>query len=189
MSYCRSPSEGDVYMFGSGTKDKTWIECCGCKLTSTTPYLIDPNDPDYDLMIQQAKEMGRPYVEGEPYDAGGAPRSLMLDTPEEALEHLLEHLEAGHKVPETALERLRAEIRGEDYVYPLSSEEVREELLWLCQQFATVSFPKPLEVRDWNPEIDGYNMHSAELEEELIDFFKNDPEDWARFLERTGRDS
>ena len=185
MSYCRSPSEGDVYMFGSGTKDKTWIECCGCKLTSTTPFLIYPSDRDYDLMIQQAKELGRPYIEGEPYDAGGAPRSLMLDSPEEALEHLLEHLEAGHKVPETALERLRAEIRGEDYVYPLSPEEVREELLWLCQQYAVVPFPKLLEPeREWHPGIDGYTMHSAELEEDLIDFFKNDPENWARIQER-----
>ena len=60
MSYCRSPSEGDVYMFGSGTGDNPWIECCGCKLTGITSFIIFPKDPDYDLMIQQAKEMGRP---------------------------------------------------------------------------------------------------------------------------------
>ena len=184
MSYCRSPSEGDVYMFGSGTGEKDWIECCGCKLTGTSSFLIYPSDRDYDLMIQQAKAMGRPYTEGEPYDAGGAHRSLMFDTPEEALEHLLEHQEAGHKVPETALDRLRAEIAGVEYEYPLSQEEVREELLRLCQTYAGVPFPKPLEAREWNPEIDGYIMHSAELEEEMIDFFNRNPEQWAKIQER-----
>jgi hypothetical protein len=69
-------------------------------------------------------------------------------------------------------------------VYPLVPEEVREELLWLCQTYAVIPFPKILEEREWHPGIDGYTMHSAELEEELIDFFKNNPENWARIQER-----
>ncbi len=177
MSYCRF-SEGDVYMFGNGTN----LECCSCKLTGVNSYLIYPSDRLYDLMIEQAEEMGRPYTKGEPYEAGGAHASLHFDTPEEALEHLLEHAREGHEVPQSALERLRAEIRGEDYVYPLSPEEVREELLWLCQSFAVVPVPKPLEIREWNPEIDGYCMHSAELEEELIALFTE--EELIKLLEK-----
>jgi hypothetical protein len=186
MSYCRSPSEGDVYMFGSGTKDKTWIECCGCMLTGTTSFLIHSNDRDYDLMIQQAKALGRPYTEGEPYDAGSAHRSLMFDSPEEALEHLLEHQEAGHEVPETALERLRAEIRGEEYVYPLDPEEVREELLYLCHTYAVIPFPKPLSPeapREWSPGI--HHLHSVELEEELSALFTE--EEMIRLLTGCGK--
>ncbi len=187
MSYCRF-SDGDVYLFGGEDYDgNPALECCACKMTGIDSYLIYPTNPDYELMIKQAAEMGRPYKRGEPYDAGAARANLFFKTPEEALEHLLEHQEAGHEVPETALERLRAEIAGEVYVYPLSPEEVREELLWLCQQFAVVPFPKILEEREWNPEIDGYNMHSAALEEELIDFFKNNPEDWARIVEKRGK--
>jgi len=169
-------------MFGSEDYDgNPSLECCACDLTGRDSYLIYPSDRDYELMLEQAKAMGRPFTRGEPYEAGPARASLHFKTPEEALEHLLEHREAGHDVPETALERLRAEIRGEEYVYPLSAEEVREELLWLCQTYAVVPFPKPLDrevAREWNPEIDGYNMHSAELEEEMIDFFTKNPERW-----------
>jgi hypothetical protein len=185
MSYCRF-SDGDVYMFGGEDYDgNPALECCACQFTGVASYQIHPNDPDYDLMLEQAEALGRPFTRGEPYEAGAARASLHFETPKEALEHLLEHQEAGHEVPETALERLRAEIRGEDYVYPLSQEEVREELLWFCQTYAVIPFPKPLEAeREWNPEIDGYHMHSAELEEDLIDFFKDHPEAWARIVEK-----
>ena len=155
MSYCRF-NEGDVYLFGGEDYDgNPALECCSCKLTGKASYLIYPSDPYYEQMLREAEAMGRPFKRGEPYEAGPARAHLFFKTPEEALEHLLEHQEAGHEVPETALERLRAEIRGEVYVYPLSPEEVREELLWLCQTYAVVPFPKILEEREWNHEIDG----------------------------------
>ena len=85
MSYCRDNGEdSDVYMFPTG-RDK--IVCCICAL----------------MPIEIKVEQGQEYE-----DQG----SMTFDTKQEALQHLQQHRDAGHKVPERAFERLRREIAG-----------------------------------------------------------------------------
>ena len=102
MSYCRF-SDGDVYMFASAEG----IECCACRVAPPVKSVFTEGG-DYPL-----------FGHIEPCDCGGEGcqkcmmnGSLTFHTERDALAHLLEHREAGHTVPQHAIDRLEEEIRG-----------------------------------------------------------------------------
>ncbi|MEE8322428.1 MAG: hypothetical protein V3R57_02235 [Candidatus Bathyarchaeia archaeon] len=82
MSYCRkNGKDSDVYLIATGDRsDRSFWSCIGCELAF--PRIL-----------------GKMEI-----------RWTELDTLQQALDHLIEHREAGHKVPKTALDRLRREI-------------------------------------------------------------------------------
>lgn len=57
---------------------------------------------------------------------------LTVNTPEEMIEHLMEHREAGHTVPEFALERLREEA-GLPLQHP-GRDWLKEQAEWCIRQ-------------------------------------------------------
>ena len=88
-----------------------WV-CMACVYTCDhKPYFIQPDDFYYEMMLKQAEEMGRPYVRGEPYDAGPSYQQHRMDTPEEVLAHLDRHEADGHHIfPDPVALRRRMEL-------------------------------------------------------------------------------
>lgn len=90
MSYARF-SEGDVYLIGTTQDNEEVFYCCGCLLN--------------------AKE----WVDNEDSFLGGFLRALsgqpdfMSSSRYETLDHLGDHLEAGHEVPQRAIEGIANE--------------------------------------------------------------------------------
>ena len=116
MSYCRF-SSGDVYMYSHVAG---FIECCACSLAPTEPANMG------DLAAVLGVEQSEAPELFEDFEMNG---SLQFNTRSEALTHLQQHRDAGHKVPEYAFERLRKELEeeGENIpVYP-ETDETNEE--------------------------------------------------------------
>lgn len=90
MAYARMVEGSDVYLW-PGPKG---IHCTCCRLTEKEAYTIEPDESEY---IDEK-------IESEWYT------DVIVETAEEALEHLKEHEEAGHNVPQNAINRLKDEI-------------------------------------------------------------------------------
>ena len=87
MSYSRFGCDGsDVYVFTSSVG----LECCGCILQERQ-WVDDPNWPIFHGYLRAVGEIV-PHV---------------FDSNAGMIAHLEQHREAGHVVPENALERLR----------------------------------------------------------------------------------
>jgi hypothetical protein len=82
MAYARWGDDSDVYVFPDMLTNGYC--CMGCTLTGSLP---------------SSDEL-----------QGFGATEFRLDTPEEMLQHLLEHREAGDKVPDYAINRLKKEI-------------------------------------------------------------------------------
>ena len=100
MAYARAGWDSDVYVVGTTQDGVYLIECLGCKLHSD--LRLAQTDEERAL-IGEGEICGIPYTEmawdfGEPQ---------CFTTGEAAVQHLLSHREAGHKVPDHCLERLR----------------------------------------------------------------------------------
>lgn len=96
MSYCRF-SDGDVYMFNHVNG---FIKCCACRLTKKKRYKISK---DARQMIIEYNGDKRWYYWNY--------QDMSFHTLKEALSHLYEHKQAGHKVGRGAISRLRKEIK------------------------------------------------------------------------------
>ena len=100
MSYCRF-SDGDVYMF-----DHVYggIECCACRLAPFVPTIFTKGTdrPFLGQRVEPCEHCG-----GEGCKACMMHGSINFSTRSEALAHLLEHREAGHEVPDYAIEAMR----------------------------------------------------------------------------------
>lgn len=103
MSYIRWSDDSDVYVY-MGNGEMAYgnhifgvLVCCGC-------LFVEPNKPNdrypggADFKIYQ-----KPSRIADKY------RAVMFD---EMLVHLEEHKKAGHKVPDKAIERLKADRDG-----------------------------------------------------------------------------
>lgn len=106
MSYCRF-SSGDVYMYPHAAG---FIECCACSFAPPEPA----NMGDLAALLG-ADENESPEL-FEDFEING---SLQFNTRSEALAHLQQHRDAGHKVPEYAFERLRKELDEEGETVPV----------------------------------------------------------------------
>lgn len=92
MSYARSPSEGDVYVIGTGAKGQEWWECMGCDLLSAE--WVDERDFGGFIGVIAAHYERRSHVTTSP----GAMHA-----------HLKLHRAAGQKVPDRAFSQLTAD--------------------------------------------------------------------------------
>lgn len=114
MSYCRF-SSGDVYMYPHAAG---FIECCACSFAPTEPANMGDLAAALGLEESDTPEL---YQDFDMYG------SLQFNTRSEALAHLQQHRDAGHKVPEYAFERMKKEIDelGEsiDIITELTNEE------------------------------------------------------------------
>lgn len=136
MAYCRF-SDSDAYLFSHVDGG---FECCACSLApiGRTIFSGGYRAREYSRLIFEAKERGEdpkdlnldfflydecPHCDGEGCEKCWCPECLgkgcvkcgihenvRMSTPEEALSHLLEHKEAGHDIPDYAIERLKEEI-------------------------------------------------------------------------------
>lgn len=95
MSYCRF-SDGDVYMFSC----EDGIECQSCQLMPKCKTIFtkdcrrcDGKGCDHCMFFHESK---------------------IFKSSREALDHLLEHREAGHNVPQHAIDRLTDEASNEE---------------------------------------------------------------------------
>ncbi len=105
MAYCRF-SDGDVYLFGSCDGG---YECCACRLQPLVPTIFTTGQ--------------LPFGEGTPCEickgnfngctACGMHGSLHLKTAAECVEHLRLHRQAGHDVPDDAIQDLGEEALAE----------------------------------------------------------------------------
>ena len=95
---------GEVYVIGTGDEEGSWWECLSCKLCPT-----------------------KFVINGKLVDGC---ESLYFETQEELLEHLREHKALGHDTG-YAIERCEAELRGEEYEYPIDPEL---EAAWAAEE-------------------------------------------------------
>ena len=102
MSYCRF-SDGDVYMYAS----PQGIECCACRLAPLVKTIFTEGG-DYPLFGR----IGPCDCSGEGCAKCMMNGSMTFHTEQDALAHLLKHRDAGHDVPQYAIDRLEEEIRG-----------------------------------------------------------------------------
>lgn len=108
MSYVRFGADSDVYVYphvGGG------FECCGCRLAEKIKT-IATEGCKADPLFGDMEPCGK--CNGKGCDAcmmhGNFPR---LQTRSEAIAHLQDHIKAGHKVPDYAIEGLQQELSEE----------------------------------------------------------------------------
>lgn len=142
MSYCR----GEVYVIGTGDGKNSWWECLGCSLAPPERGMtVDGREVDF-------------------------PGSLTFQDQRDLLEHLREHEAAGHDTDE-AIPRCEAELRGEQYTYLPSEEELEfwrmEELM---EKLAVRPFPRV-------PTFDEYCLHMKRHHPSMFEHPELDPFD------------
>jgi hypothetical protein len=98
MSYCRNNgTDSDVYVFAG----RLGIECCGCLFTPVGDARSQPGLPEAAgrlyFMAGQGLDVSADFYL-EPFPA--------FEEPADMIEHLMRHREAGHKVPQRAIDRL-----------------------------------------------------------------------------------
>lgn len=102
MSYARFGWDGsDVYVFGSIAPERgeDAFCCCACSLNPTPPIENEGIDPPEDATWLEKLRWHGPLF----------PDSTYCATEQEMIDHLLKHREAGHTVPQDALDRLAEE--------------------------------------------------------------------------------
>lgn len=113
MSYARFGWGGsDVYVFGTTIGGQDKLVCCACWLNPIPPIENEGIDPPEDLSPLEKLNWNGAFF----------PDSTYLDTEQEMIDHLLAHREAGHTVPQKALDRLTAERDGVPYQTDVEAE-------------------------------------------------------------------
>lgn len=107
MSYCRSGSnDSDVYLIGTAFHGEPYLECFGAgwELEGKRPVHEKIMVPDWEVVDGKARLLGTKH------EVAGA---FTTKSRTEMINHLLDHIAAGHKVPKHAFERLQQEIEEE----------------------------------------------------------------------------
>jgi len=107
MSYARFGDDSDIYVYphvGGG------FECCACRLAELTPSIFTEGYEDHPLFgnVEPCEN-----CHGVGCDHCMMPDNTRLNTRSEMIMHIEDHIKAGHKVPEYAIERLRQELEEE----------------------------------------------------------------------------
>lgn len=108
MSYVRFSDDSDIYMFahvGGG------FECCSCRLAKKIKTIFTEGTKNHCLFddVEPCKKCnGKGCDDCMMHD--NFPR---LQTRSEAIAHLQDHIKAGHKLPDYAIEGLQQELSEE----------------------------------------------------------------------------
>jgi hypothetical protein len=105
VSYVRFSDESEVYLIGTKAEgDAHVIECCGCRLTA------DVRKARTDEERAQVADISISLTEADPADLewDWGPVQHFTAGPD-ALAHLQAHREAGHRVPDSAFDRIRTD--------------------------------------------------------------------------------
>lgn len=98
MAYCRLSADSDVYLYATGpVLDESGLI-----------GEADPDNPDVDIWICCGCSLAGATHTGAPADEP----AKTLHSAHAALDHLIAHRRAGHKVPDYAIERLTHESGG-----------------------------------------------------------------------------
>lgn len=124
MSYCRFV-ESDVYMYAS---TEGGIECCSCLLAKKVPTIFTTALPEGDWRREflgadsNCKNCG-----GEGCDECMMHDDMHFDTYQEAIDHLNEHVKAGHKVPNRAFDGLKRDMEEGRSLDPMIYDDEEDE--------------------------------------------------------------
>lgn len=112
MSYCRF-SDGDVYLYAHVDGG---YECCACALQPLVPTIFtNPLPGDAFAQLCGATEPCEVcHGEFNGCTACGMHDTIRFPTRQKALDHLQEHRDAGHTVPQYAFDTLRDEIANHE---------------------------------------------------------------------------
>ncbi len=120
MSYCRF-SSGDVYMYASSSGG---IECCACNLADKVPTIFTTGT-DEKHIFKNIKPCG--FCKGVGCNHCMMNGNTLLETYEEAIIHLENHVKMGDSVPEYAFESLKDDLqRGEPLVKIINKKDVKK---------------------------------------------------------------
>lgn len=111
MSYCRFGDDSDLYIYGHVGG---WFECCACGLAELQKTIFTTGLNEDDPRIGLFGEI--PPCEkcnGEGCEICMMPGNAKFETRTELIDHVKEHIKAGHKVPEYVIEQLEKELKEE----------------------------------------------------------------------------
>lgn len=113
MSYCRF-SSGDVYMFHHVCG---FVECCSCLLAPKVKTIFTRGYKGFLKECETCKGKGCKECNCKKCNGEGGDCCMMhgnsnFDTFQEAYNHLLEHKQKGHSIPEEAFEELQKDINS-----------------------------------------------------------------------------
>lgn len=120
MSYCRFV-ESDVYMYPSCNGG---ITCCSCLLSKKviTIFTTGSDEDSFLKGIEPCKNCG-----GKGCDECMIHDDIHFDTYQEAINHLHEHVKAGHQVPDRAFEGLKRDMEEGISLEPVIDDYENDE--------------------------------------------------------------